>query len=226
MKTKTVKAVDMLDAKTPFIFKGRAGLYSVTRTAIANGRVRFCVPSADGRETQIASRALNEDVEILVEEVNQNADHLLDTIGALHTRNKGLQKGHATLTRRVQELEAELALTKQQVLAASGTSFTVAGGQVFIEEALIAHPNRRLSDRAVDAIIADVMKPIVKKASDRCLQDVVNARHVREAPTAADLKLQADLKAVTESVKAVGEAVHIIAERMLQPGGLLYRSLK
>lgn len=29
------------------------------------------------------------------------ADALLDTIGALHTRNKALQKGHATLTRRV-----------------------------------------------------------------------------------------------------------------------------
>lgn len=145
----------------------------------------------------------------------RSVDGLLDTIGALHTRNKGLQKGHATLTRRVQELEAELALTKQQVLAASGTSFTVAGGQVFIEEALIAHPNRRLSDRAVDAIIADVMKAdgkwMVKLAPE---------------PTAADLKLQADLKAVTESVKAVGEAVHTIAERMLQPGGLLYRGLK
>ncbi len=138
-------------------------------------------------------------------------DHLLDTIGALHTRNKGLQKGHATLTRRVQELEAELALTKQQLLSASDTSFTVAGSQVFINKGMIKAPEEAalatgaLSDRAIDAIIADVMK--------------------RE-PTAADIKLQADMRAVSESAKAVGEAVHTIVERMLQPGGLLYRSLK
>lgn len=106
----------------------------------------------------------------------ETSDHLLDTIGTLHTRNKGLQKGHATLTRRVQELEAELALAKQQVLAASGTSFTVAGGQVFIEEALIAHPNRRLSDRAVDAIIADVMKPEPTAADSQLADDIYSLR--------------------------------------------------
>lgn len=44
--------------------------------------------------------------------VSQNADHLLGTVGALYTRNKSLQKGHATLTRRVQELEALLGETQ------------------------------------------------------------------------------------------------------------------
>lgn len=41
-------------------------------------------------------------------------DALLHTVGSLHKRNKALTKGHATLTRRVQELEAELAAEKDR----------------------------------------------------------------------------------------------------------------
>ena len=46
--------------------------------------------------------------------VEKNADTLLDTIGRLFARNQSLQKGLATLTRRVQELEAELAAEKER----------------------------------------------------------------------------------------------------------------
>lgn len=135
-------------------------------------------------------RELNKDTQ-----EDHNTDHLLGTIGSL--------------TRRVQELEKQNEELKQQA------GYCVDEG---CEHSHILHKccsGAQLSDRAVDAIIADVMKPdgkwMVKLAPE---------------PTAADLKLQADLKAVTQSVKAVGEAVHTIAERMRQPGGLLYRGLK
>lgn len=41
-------------------------------------------------------------------------DSLLEIIGRLQGRNQALQKGHATLTRRVQELEADLAKAEQR----------------------------------------------------------------------------------------------------------------
>lgn len=44
---------------------------------------------------------------------NNTNKALLEQIGALYTRNKSLTKGHATLTRRVQELEAQLAESQQ-----------------------------------------------------------------------------------------------------------------
>lgn len=207
MKTQRVSAVDMLDAKTPFTFKGRRGLYNVTKTQATNGRVYFYTLRSDGLAVLIASMAPNDDVEIVI---NQNsADHLLETIGALHTRNKSLQKGHATLTRRVQELETELENVRSQLisqpqLTVRGMPFTdtpkTDGNHI-----QCGYLENSLSGRAIDAIIADVMK--------------------RE-PTAADVKLQADMRAVSESAKAVAEAVHTTVERMLQPGDLLYRGLK
>lgn len=115
----------------------------------------------------------------------QNSDHLLDTIGALHTRNKGLQKGHATLTRQVQELETELALTKQQLLSASGTAFAVAGGEVWINNRLLTEKSfskTPWSDRAVDAIIADVLK-----------DDSKHLEKLKPKPTAADHQLADDI---------------------------------
>lgn len=175
-----------------------------------------------------------------------DVDPLLDRIGELYARNKGLQKGHATLTRRVQELETELALTKQQLLSESDTSFTVAGGQVFINEALIKAPIPKpfeMRDRAVDAIIADVLKDDAGKMDE--LKPI----------TAADVRLQADIDALAERVAdlefaaspgsysrrkvteqraersdlfnaSVEQQVEKLINRMLQPGGLLYRSLK
>lgn len=61
---------------------------------------------------ELALRALSGDYGV------HNVDPLLDTVGALYSRNKSLTKGHATLTRRVQELEAALAAEKQRTFAA------------------------------------------------------------------------------------------------------------
>lgn len=131
--------------------------------------------------------------------VEKNADTLLDTIGRLFARNQSLQKGHATLTRRVQELEAELASAQR---ALTGNAF----GQ-----------QKPLSDRAVDAIIADVMKPEQPiTAADVRLQADINHLHTRLQHVEQRLPTQ----------KEIGTAVHDTVERMLQPGGLLYRSQK
>ena len=61
---------------------------------------------------------------------SQNADHLLDTIGALHTRNKSLTKGHSTLTRRVRELEQELAYYRQKY----PRTVTISDGNMVLKE--------------------------------------------------------------------------------------------
>lgn len=164
-------------------------------------------------------------VEFLGTEV---ANNLLDTIGALHTRNKGLQKGHATLTRRVQELEKELAAEKARgitvidqwglrvigrdgecrlrmgVLDTPEQSYDPLDGVKACQgsradfEALFKAPMEMavakgtLIDRAVDAIIADVMKPIVKKAADKVMQEALDAKHITER-TAADHQLADDI---------------------------------
>lgn len=62
---------------------------------------------------------------------------LLEQIGALYTRNKALTKGHATLTRRVQELEAKLAEAQQKVLNNSSGVFSVVSGKVHVNDAFI-----------------------------------------------------------------------------------------
>ncbi len=47
-------------------------------------------------------------------------DSLLETIGRLYGRNQALQKGHATLTRRVRELEKENEQLKNSGYLAAG----------------------------------------------------------------------------------------------------------
>lgn len=80
---------------------------------------------------ELALRALNGDYGI------NNVDPLLDSVGALYARNKSLTKGHATLTRRVQELEAELKQAQQPAFSNSSDVLAVVGGETHIKEVVI-----------------------------------------------------------------------------------------
>lgn len=68
------------------------------------------------------------------ESINES---LLETIGRLYGRNQSLQRGHATLTRRVQELETKLKQAQKQILETSNGPFAIAGAETFINNALI-----------------------------------------------------------------------------------------
>ncbi len=62
---------------------------------------------------------------------------LIAQIGSLYQRNVSLTKGHATLTSRVQELEAQLSEAQQQILANSSGDFAVVGGKTYIKETVV-----------------------------------------------------------------------------------------
>lgn len=208
MKTQKVKALDLVKYPLPIIIKGIKGVYEITKVVTENDRVTCYRTASHGREIATLRKPYDGVFEVVLTE--SNVDHLLNTVGALHTRNKGLQKGHATLTRRVQELEGILA-EKEHMASAS------------------------LSDRAIDAIIADVMKPELQiTAADVRLQDdieKIRTRHVREREEWTQIVKDLDsrlnaLESRTPSPKDFGNAIHEAVERMLQPGGLLYRGLK
>lgn len=160
--------------------------------------------------TKVADLKIN--VEVIGTEV---ASSLLDTIGALHTRNKGLQKGHATLTQQtqdlrkelvdaadrniklreengalkhyVQEMEHHLEGCHEAISRLTGVTQNHVKRRMATEDGKermrkhFQHQNCRcaeapLSDRAVDAIIADVMKPEPTAADQRLADDIYSLR--------------------------------------------------
>lgn len=117
MQTKKVKAIDLLNYTLPLIVRGRSGVYEIVKAEADSSRIKLYRLTPNGHHSLVISRPRDEYLEVFT---NTHADHLLDTIGALYTRNKSLTKGHATLTRRVQELEAALEAEKQRGVAVCG----------------------------------------------------------------------------------------------------------
>lgn len=249
MKTQRVSALEMLKHPLPAVVKGVNGVYEIIKVTADDINVTCYRNGRQGGKIPALRKRFDGVFEVIVTESSPN--HLLDTIGALHTRNKGLQKGHATLTRRVQELEAELAAEKERgvsVMTEQGMGVYNKDGkcrlwmgvldtkthpfldQNIVKKAadkvlsdLISQPNHRFSDRAIDAIIADVLK-----------DDSKHLEKLKPNTTAADHQLQHDINVLTARVRALeeknagellqaGDAIHEVIDRMLQPGGLLYR---
>lgn len=136
-------------------------------------------------------------------------DSLLEIIGRLQGRNQSLTKGHATLSRRVQELEQELVLAKQQVLPSSKTPFTVAGGEVHIAESFIAKEHT---------------------AADMQLQ--ADIEHLRQRTDEIEKTLThsfgawaRDSNTMPAFEKTVNRGIDQALRRAVEPGGLLYDRL-
>ena len=181
MKTLKVKAQELLSAPTPFLLRG-IRVHEICRVSLQGSRVIFYTLRPDGTVVRIASSAPDAPVEIIAEDRVQNADHLLDTIGRLHARNKSLQKGNATLTRRVQELEQQY----EDLKKISG--YCVDEGCDHLHTLHQCFSVGGPSDRAVDAIIADVMAPLSGAISH------------------ADTQLEQDLAALQKRVNGLEDA--------------------
>lgn len=91
--------------------------------------------------------------------VEKNADTLLDTIGRLFARNQSLQKGLATLTRRVQELEAELAAKKER----GATLMTPRGMETYNSKGVL---------QAVIGAVEEVKSPNITHADVQLQADI------------------------------------------------------
>lgn len=208
MKTQLVKALDVLKHPLPMVVKGLRGLYEVTKVVAEDGRVTCYRTTSHGKEIATLRKPYDGLFEVVIAD-SADTDLLRKELVAAADRNIALREDNATLTRRVQELEAQNEELKQRA------GYCVDEG---CDHSHILHQcfsGSQLSDRAVDAIIADVLKP---------------------EPTAADQKLQADIDALhvrlqraeqrMPTPKEIGTVVHDTVERMLQPGGLLYRGLK
>lgn len=114
MRSKKVKAIDLLKHPTPVIVKGKHGVCEIVKVETDSSRIKLYRLTPNGHHSLVIARPHDEYLEVFT---NTDADHLLDTIGTLHKRNKSLTKGHATLTRRVQELEAALEAEKKRTFA-------------------------------------------------------------------------------------------------------------
>lgn len=170
-------------------------------------------------------------------------DSLLEIIGRLQGRNQALQKGHATLTRRVQELEAELGKAKHHVLSCSETPFAVAGDQVFISGAFI-------SDKAYDSEVGLQVPTGVMHVKD---EGFISSKSCPSTPatTPADTALQADIEYLRQRVnelenahrfsfgagkgtsngmavfqETVNRGIEQALRNAVSPGGILYGKLK
>ena len=144
-----------------------------------------------------------------------SADALLDTVGRLHARNISLQKGHATLTRRVQELEAELAAKKERgftLMTPRGMETYSSKGvlQVVMGHVQGAKTEWRLKVAAENGEKAENVKEFclsVPETLDMIDKQIMNSTHYA-ALSSADTQLQADIDALKTRVANLEFALH------------------
>lgn len=103
-----VKAVDLLNRSFPLLLKNEQTIYPVTRAHFVGDKVALTTVNYLGEEYVATLVKAEKYVQVYAE---HNSEALLEQIGKLYGRNVSLKKGHATLTARVQELEA---LTAEQ----------------------------------------------------------------------------------------------------------------
>lgn len=158
--------------------------------------------------------------------VEKNADTLLDTIGRLFARNQSLQKGLATLTRRVQELETALAAEKER----GNTLITPRGMETYnskgvlqvvmgaVEETKTPTAADSPLQADIDARIAELEEQLKKEiGAQASMQAEIDRLRVTEAAyrnhqclprSAADSQLQADIEALRTRVANLEFALH------------------
>lgn len=232
MKTQRVSALELLKHPLPIIVKGVRGLYEITKVVAEGSRITCYRTGEQGAEIATLRKPFYAYFDVIVTE--SNPDKLLDAIGSLYARNKSLQKGHATLTRRVQELEEQLKSRKHSgtiSIDSNGMRFTDTNGNCRVS---IGSSAAALSDTAIKKILVDVMAPEIAVTDTKLKAETdTDTEALTQRVAALELVLtpgylkkeslsDLEVKRIEDFNKAMDQKI----KEMMRPGGLLYGSLK